>query len=72
MKLNTLSFALMAGYARAFVVPAVPLNSFVQPARTALSTLAASPSVSSPQMSIAIVTVRVTRREIHQWFEGRG
>lgn len=52
--ISSLSVALMAGCARAFVVPAVPMKSFVQPARAALSTLAASPS---PQMKIAIVTV---------------
>lgn len=59
MKLPILSIALMAGYARAFVGPAVQLNGFVRPARAALSTQAARPSSSSStEMSIAIVTVR--------------
>ncbi|CAM9913107.1 unnamed protein product [Ascophyllum nodosum] len=55
----SLSIAIMAGYARAFVVPAVPArNTFLQqqqPARAALSAVPAS-SPHSPQMKIAIVT----------------
>ena len=59
MKLSVIPIAFMAGYARAFVGPAVQLNGFVRPARVALSTQAvARPSSSSTEMSIAIVTVR--------------
>lgn len=65
MKLSVVPIALMAGYARAFVGPAVQLNGFVRPARAALSTQAVPrrSSSSSTEMSIAIVTVR--REEMH-------
>ena len=61
MKLSIVPIVVMAGYARAFVGPAVHLNGFLRPGRAALSTQAARPSTSScTEMGIAIVTVRET------------
>lgn len=60
--LSSLAVALLAGYAHAFVLPSVPVkNTFVQqkPAQAASSLEVATP-IGSPQMKIAIVTVRET------------
>lgn len=62
--ISTVSMACMAGFARSFVLPASSLSSRVaQPvSRTSLSSSTSGRSyASSPRMSIAIVTVRITK-----------
>lgn len=58
--LSSLAVALLAGYAHAFVLPAVPVkNTFLQQKRAqTASSLAAATPTGCPQMKIAIVTVR--------------